>query len=125
MDLKQALESHALFEHTKIGNLAQLRTEGLIAHVEKELKEIKEQPTSVEEWCDVVILGFCGALRAAANGNGCSARRDLLTLSSDSACEVESVLMEKLQKCWFIRKWPENSTEDKPCEHVRAGEQAT
>lgn len=39
-------------------------TEGLLDHIEKELEEIREDPTDLEEWIDVVILALDGALRA-------------------------------------------------------------
>ncbi len=41
-----------------------LRTEGIIDHIRKELREISADPTDVEEWVDVVILAFDGAWRA-------------------------------------------------------------
>ncbi len=130
MDLRQALESHALFEHTKIGDLTQLRTEGLIKHINSEMeKEIKKDPTSVEEWCDVAILAFCGALRAAAfteNREHLEFSREptLTELCSASAQIVSVAFQRKLQKCWFIRKWPKNTPEDSPCEHVKSNEAA-
>lgn len=41
-----------------------LRTQGLIDHISKELKEIENQPTDVEEWVDIIILALDGAWRA-------------------------------------------------------------
>jgi hypothetical protein len=40
-----------------------LRTEGVVDHIKKELKEIQADPTDHEEWIDVIILGFDGLLR--------------------------------------------------------------
>lgn len=40
------------------------RTDGVIAHIHKELKEIKNDPTDIMEWVDVLILAFDGAWRA-------------------------------------------------------------
>jgi hypothetical protein len=37
---------------------------GVLDHIRKELKEIEENPTDVEEWVDVIILAFDGAWRA-------------------------------------------------------------
>ena len=40
------------------------RLKGVLAHIRKELKEIEQNPTDVEEWVDVIILAFDGAWRA-------------------------------------------------------------
>lgn len=40
-----------------------MRTEGITAHIRKELLEIEEDPNSLEEWIDVMILAFDGAWR--------------------------------------------------------------
>jgi hypothetical protein len=37
---------------------------GVLDHIRKELIEIEENPTDVEEWVDVIILAFDGAWRA-------------------------------------------------------------
>ncbi|MGZ6772572.1 MAG: dATP/dGTP pyrophosphohydrolase domain-containing protein [Mycobacteriaceae bacterium] len=37
---------------------------GVLDHIRKELKEIEDNPTDVEEWVDVIILAFDGAWRA-------------------------------------------------------------
>ncbi len=37
---------------------------GVIDHIEKELIEVREDPTDLSEWVDVIILGFDGAWRA-------------------------------------------------------------
>src|SRR6185369_13100090 len=41
-----------------------LRTQGIIKHIKKELKEIEEEPTDIKEWIEVVILALDGAWRA-------------------------------------------------------------
>lgn len=41
-----------------------LRTKGIISHIRKELLEIEADPTSLEEWIDVVTLALDGAWRA-------------------------------------------------------------
>src|SRR5436190_8103679 len=41
-----------------------LRTEGIIAHIRKELIEIEQDPLDIFEWVDVLILAFDGAWRA-------------------------------------------------------------
>jgi hypothetical protein len=37
---------------------------GVIDHIEKELVEVREDPTDLGEWVDVILLGFDGAWRA-------------------------------------------------------------
>lgn len=39
-------------------------TLGIIDHIRKELAEIEAEPTDLEEWVDVIILGLDGAWRA-------------------------------------------------------------
>lgn len=40
-----------------------MRTEGISDHIKKELREIAQDPSDVEEWIDVVSLGLDGAWR--------------------------------------------------------------
>lgn len=42
------------------------RTEGIIDHISKELKEVALTPDDIEEWIDIVILALDGAWRAGA-----------------------------------------------------------
>lgn len=39
------------------------RTAGVLDHIRKEIVEIEEDPDDLEEWVDLLILGFDGALR--------------------------------------------------------------
>lgn len=77
------------------------RVEGICKHIEKELGEIRSNPSDVMEWVDVVILALDGAWRA-----GYSPR------------EVKEALYQKQQKN-FSRQWPELSDENQPTEHIR------
>lgn len=77
------------------------RTEGICKHIEKELAEIRENPTDITEWIDVIILAFDGAWRAGYSPE-----------------EIEEALYDKQQKN-FLRKWPTNPAEDQPSEHIR------
>lgn len=45
-----------------------LRTDGIVDHIGKELKEIKADPTDVYEWVDVILLAINGATRAGVSG---------------------------------------------------------
>lgn len=40
------------------------RTEGVIDHITKELGEIRDNPSDLKEWVDVILLSFDGAWRA-------------------------------------------------------------
>lgn len=46
------------------------RTKGVIQHIRKELLEIENDPTDVEEWVDVVLLALDGAWRAGWTSDG-------------------------------------------------------
>ncbi len=80
------------------------RTEGLLDHIKKELTEIEAEPADLEEWIDVVMLGFDGAWRA---GYG--------------PIEIARALENKLIKNQ-ARQWPDWRTAEpgKAIEHVRA-----
>lgn len=79
------------------------RTNGVIQHIKKELKEIEESPLDVEEWCDVMHLALDGARRAGASGQ-----------------EIIDTLIAKQAKN-EARDWPDwrTASEDAPIEHVR------
>lgn len=80
-----------------------VRDEGMIKHIEKELKEIREAPGDVEEWVDVIILGIEGALRNAK-----------------SVDEVVRCLVMKQNKN-IARDWPDwrKADIDQPIEHIK------
>lgn len=78
----------------------ELRTEGLLKHIQKELNEIREKPTDTEEWIDVIILALDGAWRHGATPQ-----------------QIETVLANKLQKC-YQRKYQQNGSNE-VCEHIR------
>ena len=46
-----------------------LRTKGITNHIRKELIEIENEPTKLEEWIDVILLALDGARRTGANGS--------------------------------------------------------
>lgn len=79
------------------------RPKGVIAHIRKELEEIERDPEDIEEWIDVAILAFDGALRQGY-----------------SPAEVVDVLVRKQAKN-EARKWPDWRTvaPDQPIEHDR------
>lgn len=80
------------------------RTKGVCNHIRKELLEIEESPTDVEEWVDVVILAFDGALRAG--------------WTPEAIVETLVAKQEKNES----RTWPDWRTQspDAPIEHDRS-----
>lgn len=83
------------------------RTEGVLDHIRKELREIAEAPTDVSEWVDVIILAMDGAMRSAG---------------ADGAA-LAAALVAKMAKN-KARRWPDWRTarSDKAIEHVRTEE---
>jgi len=79
------------------------RTDGVIDHIKKELKEIKAQPTDLEEWIDVVMLALDGAWRAGHS-------------PEEIATQLENKLIKNM-----CRQWPDWRTAEpgKAIEHVR------
>lgn len=80
------------------------RAEGIIDHIRKELKEIKKEPTDLEEWIDVVLLAFDGAWREGH------------TSENIAAClEYKQTKNER-------REWPDWRTakSGKAIEHIRS-----
>lgn len=80
------------------------RLEGIVEHIQKELREILASPDDLEEWIDVAILAFDGALRS-----GHSPRRIISALVAKQA-KNES------------REWPDwrTAAPGKAIEHIRA-----
>lgn len=79
------------------------RTAALCDHVHKELAEIAAAPTDPEEWVDVAILAFDGALRTGATPE-----------------QIVEILIGKQAKN-EVRRWPDPATADpdKAAEHLR------
>lgn len=80
------------------------RTEGLCKHIESELAEIRENPTDLKEWVDVIILAIDGAWRAGY-----------------TEYQIEDELIRKQEEN-FDRKWPKSVSEDEPIEHIKKEE---
>ncbi len=79
------------------------RTASLLAHLRKELVEVEEDPSDVEEWIDVIILAIDGAWR-----QGVSSR------------QIVEVLFAKQTKN-IGRKWPDwrALSHGEASEHIR------
>lgn len=76
-------------------------TRGLLEHIEKEIEEIRADPTDVEEWVDIIVLAMEGAWRAT----GAFPERVAATFERK---------MEKNEN----RKWPDNFDPNKAIEHI-------
>lgn len=79
------------------------RTEGVIAHMRKELVEVEAKPDDLEEWIDLVLLALDGAFRSA----GADGERIMFALIAKHSKNVG-------------REWPDWRTAgDGPIEHVK------
>lgn len=77
-----------------------LRTSGITKHIEKELDEIRAEPTDRTEWLDVLTLALDGYWR----------------------CGGEDIMadLQALQDRNFKRTWvPSSDPENEPSEHYR------
>lgn len=92
------------FSETTFGPGA--RTEGVIDHIRKELREISADPSDLTEWVDVVILAFDGAWRAGWQPQ-----------------QIIDEIIAKQERN-EARAWPDWRTADpnKAIEHVRTSE---
>ncbi len=81
------------------------RLKGCLAHIAKELEEIRAKPGDVSEWADLMILAMDGAWR-----------------SGHSAPDLAAAIIAK-QKRNRARLWPDWRTrsEDEAIEHIRTG----
>lgn len=81
------------------------RTQGVIDHITKELREIEKSPSDLYEWVDVVLLALDGAWRAGFTPK-----------------EIAEAIEEK-QTRNEARRWPDWRTVEpgKAIEHVRTG----
>ena len=70
------------------------RTQGVIAHIKEELKEIEENPNDLFEWIDVVLLALDGAWRAGYTSE-----------------QIQQALIDK-QEINYKRIFPKNNNQD-------------
>ena len=78
------------------------RTDGICAHIAKELDEIRARPNDRREWIDVIILAFEGYMRHGGTA---------WTLVGD---------LESKQRVNFERQWPSEVPHDQPTEHIKS-----
>lgn len=101
LDLVSHLERQIEFSLKTFGPGS--RPDGVIDHIRKELIEIEDEPHSLEEWIDVVILAFDGAWRQGYTP------RQIAQALHDKQIKNEQ------------RQWPDWRTADtgKAIEHLR------
>jgi len=101
MNLIRHIERQRAFSQRTFG--PGTRTEAIIDHIQKELKEIAAAPTDINEWVDVILLAIDGAWRAGYEPE-----------------YVAAAIAAKLAKN-EVREWPDWHTQplDKAIEHVR------
>jgi hypothetical protein len=78
-----------------------MRTEGICRHIEKELAEIRQDPTDLMEWIDVITLAMDGYSRAGGDPE-----------------RLFPMLVDK-HLINMARDWPAPKSEDEPVEHIR------
>lgn len=100
-DLFEHLERQRAFSEKTFG--PGQRTKGVLDHIRKEMIEIEDNPTDLEEWIDVILLAFDGAWRAGG--------------SSEQIIETLAKKQNKNEN----RNWPDwkESDPDKAITHVK------
>lgn len=78
------------------------QTDGITAHIEKEITEIRAKPNDLAEWIDVMTLALDGYLRHG--GSTDTIVRDLLAKQAVN----------------LARRWPSAGSGDAPAEHDRS-----
>lgn len=112
MDLKQHLIRQMVFSRATFGPGA--RTEGVLDHIKREMKEVLDSNGSAEEWVDLVILSLDGLTREIWAGGNYEIPADY------AAAEAVDCILRK-QARNERRDWPDWRTADpdKAIEHVR------
>lgn len=83
MNLRDHLMRQMAFSHATFG--PGRRTDGVIDHIKKELREVEIDDGQPDEWVDVVILALDGLTRALAYAND---RRADPYMVADTACRM-------------------------------------
>jgi len=80
----------------------------IVEHIRKELKEIEQNPSDIEEWCDVILLAMDGAVRHGHDGRA-----------------VIAQLLKKHHTNLHERTWPDWRTlpQGTVIEHIRTPEE--
>lgn len=113
MNIAQLLTSQVLWSQKAFG--PGFHPERVLKHIEKEIAEVRSQPSDVMEWVDIAILALDGAWRAAGGSNNLLAPRTARGIAQ----QVAVALFEKSLTNMHVRIWPKLHNDDAPVEHVR------
>ncbi len=80
------------------------RTEGILRHIEKEMAEIRQDPTDIMEWTDILLLTLDGIWRRGF----------------DASAICSALVAKQTQN--FHREWPAAGPQDEPNEHIKTHE---
>ena len=102
--MTEFIERIQKFQEKVLGPFTEDRTASLIDHIRKECDEVLNNPDCIEEWADIILLGFAGATRTGA----------LPELIWDT-------ILYKMDVNEYDRKWPDWRTveEGKALEHIK------
>lgn len=114
LDLEQHLLRQMAFSRATFG--PGTRTDGVIDHIRKELKEVEKSNGDVSEWCDVVILALDGLSRQLLFAGAKN------SWSPQAAAETACKLIVQKQSINEARNWPDWRTADphRAIEHIRS-----
>jgi hypothetical protein len=112
-DLVAHLTRQMVFSKAAFGPGA--RTQGVIDHIRKELKEVEESGGEASEWVDVVILALDGLTRQLWNAG-------IHQRPADEIAEMAVGMVRAKQARNELRDWPDWRTADpnRAIEHVRS-----
>lgn len=105
VDLTKIIRRQQIFSSRTFGDGE--RTEGILKHIEYEVREVRDSGGDLDEWIDIVILALDGAWRRAS------------AAGLDPCIDVAMRLMRK-QTINELRSWPALGPEDEPIEHIRS-----
>lgn len=90
------------------------RTEGLLKHLCKEVREIEARPDDLFEWADAVILALDGAWRTLVYRHH---------VAIEQAAELVADALHRKQLINQDRDWPDWRThpQGEPIEHISSG----
>jgi len=99
-DLVKHLKSQIEWSYDTFG--PDQRSNGVLDHITKEVEEVRQDPSDIEEWIDIALLALDGAWRAGY-----------------SPIDICNALAEKLRKN-KTRSWPDwkESDPNKAMEHI-------
>jgi len=99
VNLEKHIESQRVWSKRTFGDGP--RTEGILKHIEAEMREVREHPEDLFEWIDIVILALDGAWRAGHS-------------PYDIALALQTKMLKNIN-----RTWPKPVSQDEPVMHIK------